>query len=110
MADCHVVVVPTVAQEALGRTAVEAMGAGRPVIASRLGGLPFVVTHEFTGLLFDPEDSAGLADCIKRLIDNPAMAADMGAKGRVRFLSEHTWDTVIRTKYQPLFSRLRNRR
>ena len=110
MAECHAVVVPTVAQEALGRTAVEAMGAGRPVIASRLGGLPFVVTHEVTGLLFEPEDAAGLADCIKRLIDNPAMAAKMGAKGRARFLSEHTWDTVIRTKYQPLFARLRSNR
>ena len=110
MADCHAVIVPTVAQEALGRTAVEAMGASRPVIASRLGGLPFVVTDEVTGLLFEPEDAAGLADCIKRLMDNPAMAADMGAKGRARFLSEHTWDTVIRTKYQPLFARLRSHR
>src|SRR5262249_53314294 len=36
-----VVVVPTIAQEALGRTAVEAMAAGRPVVASRTGGLPF---------------------------------------------------------------------
>jgi glycosyltransferase involved in cell wall biosynthesis len=38
-----IVVVPTVAQEALGRTAVEAMAAGRTVVASRLGGLPFTV-------------------------------------------------------------------
>ncbi len=110
MADCHAVIVPTVAQEALGRTAVEAMGAGRPVIASRIGGLPFVVTDEVTGLLFEPEDSAGLAHCISRLMDNPQLAAEMGTKGRVRFLREHTWDTVIRTKYEPLFARLRSGR
>ena len=54
MAECHAIIVPTVAQEALGRTAVEAMGAARPVIASRIGGLAFTVVDGFTGLLVEP--------------------------------------------------------
>lgn len=106
MADGHAVIVPTIAQEALGRTAVEGMGAGRPVIASRIGGLPFVITHDVTGLLFEPEDVTGLVKCITRLMDHPNEALEMGTRGRSRFLAEHTWDTVIRDKYLPLFATL----
>ncbi|MEO8271153.1 MAG: glycosyltransferase, partial [Aureliella sp.] len=61
MAQCDVVAVPTVAQEALGRTAVEAMGARRAVVASRLGGLKEVVCDGLTGLLVNPNDAQDLS-------------------------------------------------
>jgi glycosyltransferase involved in cell wall biosynthesis len=41
MRRADIIVAPTVAQDALGRTAVEAMAAGRPIVASRIGGLPY---------------------------------------------------------------------
>lgn len=107
MAQSDVVVVPTIAQEALGRTAVEAMGAGRPVIASRIGGLPYTVIDRVTGLLFEPGDSVGLADCINQLLSNPGLAASLGNAGREQFLREYTWDHMIQTKYRPLFSQVR---
>ena len=50
--------VPTIAQEGLSRTSVEAMASGIPVIASRIGGLPFTVSDGVTGLLFEPGDPA----------------------------------------------------
>ena len=46
-----IVAVPTVAQEGLSRTSVEAMACGKPVVASRIGGLPFTVLDRATGLL-----------------------------------------------------------
>ena len=104
MADCHVVAVPTVAQEALGRTAVESMGVGRPVIASRIGGLQFTVVDGLTGLLCDPGSSDDLARCCRQLMDDQRLAQQLGEAGRQRFLSLHTWDSVIEKRYRPLFA------
>lgn len=109
MAETDLVVVPTIAQEALGRTAVEAMGASRPVVASRLGGLPFTVVDGITGLLVEPGNSTELADQIERLLMNPELANSFGMAGRRRFLAEHTWDHVITAKYRPLFDSIRRR-
>ena len=107
MAECDIVVVPTIAQEALGRTAVEAMGAARPVIASRIGGLPYTVTDGVTGLLFESGNAAELAACLERLMSNPEYAISLGVAGRERFLAEHTWDHVITSKYRPMFAAIR---
>ena len=64
--------VPTIAQDGLSRTSVEAMASGIPVIASRIGGLPYTVSDGLTGLLFEPGDPADLARQIARLLDDPA--------------------------------------
>ncbi|QJX01316.1 D-inositol 3-phosphate glycosyltransferase [Frigoriglobus tundricola] len=79
MTGADLVVVPTVAQEALGRTAVEAMAAGKPVVASRIGGLPFTVTDGATGLLCAPNDPADLGAKIAALLDDPTLRARLGA-------------------------------
>ena len=73
---------PTIAQEGLSRTSVEAMASGIPVIASRIGGLPFTVNDGVTGLLFEPGDPADLARQIARLLDDPALRRRMGLAGR----------------------------
>ena len=106
IAECHALTVPTIAQEALGRTAVEAMGAGRPVIASRIGGLPFTVTEGLTGLLANPGDATDLADQIERLIDDSSLAQRLGESGRQKFVTQHTWDSVINCQYRPMFRTL----
>lgn len=108
MATCDLVVVPTVAQEALGRTAVEAMGASKPVVASRIGGLPFTVVEGVTGLLFEPGNAQELCLCLKQLLDDPRLAESLGRNGRERFLTFHTWDQILESHYRPLFSALRS--
>jgi glycosyltransferase involved in cell wall biosynthesis len=95
-------VMPTIAQEALGRTAVEAMGVGRPVIASRLGGLPFTVRNEVTGLLFEPGNPADLACKLEILFDRPELRLNMGEAGRKLFEEHYTWDVIIERHYRPL--------
>jgi glycosyltransferase involved in cell wall biosynthesis len=100
-----VLVMPTIAQEALGRTAVEAMAAGRPVIASRLGGLPYTVIDGLTGLLCEPGDARDLASKITLLLDNAALRERLGLAGRKRFEEHYSWDVIIERHYRPLLSR-----
>jgi glycosyltransferase involved in cell wall biosynthesis len=99
-----VLMFPTIAEEALGRTAVEAMGVGRPVIASRIGGLPYTVTDGLTGLLFEPGNAADLARKIETLLDDPGLRQRLGEAGRRRFDQEFTWDKIIDTHYRRLLA------
>lgn len=78
---CAIAIVPSLS-EAFGVVAVEAMAAGRPVIASAVGGLKDVVRNEETGLLVPPGDAVALRHAIARLLDNPAERKRMGAAGR----------------------------
>jgi glycosyltransferase involved in cell wall biosynthesis len=97
-------VMPTIAQEALGRTAVEAMAAGRPVIASRLGGLPFTVIDGKTGLLCNPGDPADLAEKIEVLLDHPELRERLGLEGRLGFVRDYSWEGIVERHYVPLLS------
>ncbi|MGH7182693.1 MAG: glycosyltransferase [Nitrospiraceae bacterium] len=68
--------------EGMGRALIEAMAAGLPVIASRVGGIPAVVSHELTGLLVPPGDAGALAEALRRLLDRPKWAAQLGVAAR----------------------------
>ncbi len=68
--------------EAFGYTCVEAMACGRPVVASRVGGLAEIVEHEREGLLVAPEDPAALAAAVIRLLGDPALGRRLGAAAR----------------------------
>jgi glycosyltransferase involved in cell wall biosynthesis len=74
-------VLPTL-EEALGTAFVEAMAMQKPVIGTRVGGVPEVIDDGRNGLLVDPRDPAGLADAIVRLLRSPDLAAAMGERGR----------------------------
>jgi glycosyltransferase involved in cell wall biosynthesis len=100
-----IVAVPTIAQDALGRTAAEAMAAGRPVVASRLGGLPFTVIDGATGLLCEPNDPEDLASKIAILLDDPDLRERMGSAGRRRFDEHYSWQVIIDRHYRPLLTK-----
>ncbi len=61
-------------QEGFGMVLVEAMASDLPVVATRSGGIPDVVTDETTGLLVPERDAAALAAAAARLLDDPALA------------------------------------
>jgi len=65
--------------EGMGRALIEAMAAGLPVIASRVGGIPAVIDHERTGLLVPPGDAPALAGALRRMIERPDWARQLGA-------------------------------
>jgi glycosyltransferase involved in cell wall biosynthesis len=100
-----VCVVPATAQEALGRTAVEAMAVGRPVVASRLGGLPFTVPDGAAGLLFEPGDAGDLARKIEMLLDDAGLRERLGLAGRRRFEEHYAWPGIIERHYKPLLKK-----
>jgi glycosyltransferase involved in cell wall biosynthesis len=64
--------------EGMGRALIEAMVAGLPVVASRVGGIPSVISHERTGLLVPPGDAGALAEALRRLLDRPEWATQLG--------------------------------
>jgi glycosyltransferase involved in cell wall biosynthesis len=68
--------------EGMGRVLVEAMAAGKPVVASRVGGIPDLVRHGETGYLVPPADDKALANGIKKLLDDPGRAKQMGQQGK----------------------------
>lgn len=106
-AAADICVVPSVWEEPFGMVAVEAMASGRPVCASRVGGLQDIVAHMETGFLFDRGDSAELAKQLSLLLENPSMRAEMGAAGRRRAEAEYAWDVVIAKYYAPLLESLK---
>jgi glycosyltransferase involved in cell wall biosynthesis len=79
-----VCVVPSLRQESFGLLALDAMRAGRPVVATRVGGLPEVVDDGVTGLLVPPGDPAALAAALERLLADPGLARGLGEAGRRR--------------------------
>ena len=71
--------------EGFGIVFLEAMRAGRPVVATRVGGISEVVAEGETGFLVRPDDPQDLASALIRLLDDRNMAEDMGDQGRLRF-------------------------
>jgi glycosyltransferase involved in cell wall biosynthesis len=76
-----VFVLPTLT-EALPTVLAEAMAARLPIVASRVGGIPEMISEGQNGSLIDPEDVDGLANACIHLLDAPGLRAAMGAKGR----------------------------
>lgn len=83
MAACDLVLVPS-RKEGFGLAAVEAMAMARPVIATRVGGLPEVVSEGETGLLVPAEEPLALAAAIELALQQRDRAATMGLNGRRR--------------------------
>jgi glycosyltransferase involved in cell wall biosynthesis len=68
--------------EGLGGALVEASGAGKPCVASRVGPIPEVVEHERSGLLVPSQSPEALAQAICRLVNDPELAQAMGRRGK----------------------------
>jgi glycogen(starch) synthase len=103
MSDAAAVLVPSRYQEPFGMVAVEAALMRRPVIAAAVGGLPEIVEHERTGLLFLVNDPLSLAAQMIRILADPAAARAMGAAARPRALSHFTMNGTVE-KYIAIYT------
>ncbi len=82
--------------EGLPTVVCEAMAVGRPVIATAVDGTPEIVEEDETGYLVPPRDPAALAEALARVLDDPALAARLGARAHERALELYTWDANAR--------------
>jgi len=89
---CGFFVLPS-RMEPLGIVNLEAMAAGKPVVASRVGGVPEIVREGETGLLFPAEDEAALCEAIKRLASSAELRNRFGAAAR-RAVEAFTWPAI----------------
>ena len=80
--------------EPLGIVNLEAMACSTAVVASRVGGIPEVVSDGVNGLLVPPDDPAALADAMNALLRDPGRADAMGRAGRERAVAEFSWEAV----------------
>ena len=70
--------------EPFGRVLIEAMAAGKPVVATRGGGVPEIVVEGETGFMVAVADVAALARAVEKLLADPPMAQAMGRAGQQR--------------------------
>ena len=83
------------ANEGTPVTAIEALAAARPVVATRVGGVPDVVSDGTDGFLVDPGDVDALADRLATLAGDAGLRERMGAAGRERVLPRYAVDRLV---------------
>jgi glycosyltransferase involved in cell wall biosynthesis len=91
--------------EPFGIVLLEAGAAGLPVIATRVGGIPELIEHERSGLLIAADNVDELVQAIRRLIENPSLAEELGRNWHTRVMSTWSWD-VNCEKYLHLVEQL----
>lgn len=86
-------VVPSLLYESFSYTAAQAMAFGKPVVASRVGGIPETVDDGVSGILCEPGDVGQFTDAILRLAGDPELRVQMGRAGRAKV--EHEFDARV---------------
>ncbi len=82
---------------------------GKPVVATRVGGLPEIIEDGRTGLLVNPNDEEGLAEAIARLLADPLLRQSMGTRAGEIAASRHSWDRVAEAT-QDVYREVRGQR
>nr|WP_299466668.1 glycosyltransferase family 4 protein [Mucilaginibacter sp.] len=82
--------------DSLPNSILEGMSVGKPLIASSVGGIPDVVSHGHTGLLFDKNDLEALTNCMEQVIGDPDLRMRLGQAAQERF--EERYSPVFLTK------------
>lgn len=94
-AQSDIVIYPSVYPEPLGIAPLEAAAAGRPVIVTRIGGLPETVVDGVTGYVVPPLDRTALTDSLRTLLKDRALARRMGEAGRAHVLENFALDAHV---------------
>jgi len=95
IAQSHIVCLPSTYGEGIPRILLEAAASGRPIVTTDIPGSREVVRHGQNGLLVPPGDREALERAIARLIQDPALRAAMGARGREIAAAEFSLERVI---------------
>ena len=82
--NCYLAVLPSEWYEIAPLSVLEAMACGKPVIGADTGGIPELVQHGRTGLIFEPKNFVQLSEQLNDLCSNPQKAMEMGMEARRR--------------------------
>jgi glycosyltransferase involved in cell wall biosynthesis len=91
--------------EGFSNVILESMAAGKPVVATKVGGSPEMVTEGVTGYLVPPADSDALSDAIIKLLQEPNKAEEMGKEGRKIVHEKFTVEAMVKS-YEKLYKEL----
>ncbi len=86
-------------------TLLEAMNSGKPVLASRVGGIPEVITDNDNGLLFPPADSSSISKAIKNMYQDLNLTKKMSAKSK-NVVKEKFSSTIMAEQYLTIYLNL----
>jgi glycosyltransferase involved in cell wall biosynthesis len=92
---CHMVVLPSV-EEGFGLVMVEGQLCKKPVMGANSGGIPEIIEHEKTGLLFPPEDHQSLASAMERILADENFAFQLGEAGYQSAQTKFSQETFLR--------------
>ena len=81
--------------EAFPNAVLEAMAAGLPVVASRVGGIPEIISDNSLGLLVTPGDPGALARSLVRVMTEPGLAARLGGAARCAVTARYSFDRMV---------------
>lgn len=101
---CDVVAIPS-KSEGMPNALLEAMAAGKPIVATTVGGIPEAIAHRENGLLVRPESPSELAAAIGELLDDASFAGRLGSNAR-RTVDERFHVRDIAARYMDLYDRL----
>lgn len=103
MSTFDIFVLPSL-NEGMGKVLIEAMALGKPVVASDVGGIPDLVTHNHNGLLVPPANAEGLAYSISLLYHDAPKRKEMGNRGKV-IAAEYGAELMVR-KIEQLYTQV----
>jgi glycosyltransferase involved in cell wall biosynthesis len=103
---CDVIVIPSI-REGFSLALLEAMAAGKPIIATNVGGNKEAIEHRKSGLIVEPRDVKGLSEGISFLLKNSKVASEFGYNARLKYSNGFT-NTIMIQKYQDLYFELLN--
>ena len=92
--------------EGFGIIFLEAMAFGKPIVATKVGGVPFIVEDGVTGILVDYGDSQSIFGAICQLLDNPNLKRKMGHKGQIK-VKNYDWK-IIAVEIEKLYKKFAN--
>jgi glycosyltransferase involved in cell wall biosynthesis len=101
LAACDIFVLPSL-EEAFGLVFIEAGAHGKPTVATNVGGIPDIITHNETGILVAPGDSAAIAAAINSMLESPDWACQLGKNARERVLANFTLEQMV-NKYLQVY-------